>query len=68
MANSNLEYEMLVAAFALRDAQFAADYGRILAGIQVPDSESAELEEHLQELGYAHWDESNNPAYAMFLS
>ena len=45
-----------------------SDYGRILAGIQVPESESAELEEHLQELGYAHWDESNNPAYAMFLS
>ena len=45
-----------------------SDYGRILAGIQVPESESDELEEHLQELGYAHWDESNNPAYAMFLS
>ncbi len=45
-----------------------SDYGRVLAGIDVPDSESAELEEHLAELGYTHWEESNNPAYSMFLS
>jgi threonine dehydratase len=45
-----------------------SDYGRILAGIQVPAAESAELEKHLSELGYAHWEESDNPAYTMFLS
>lgn len=45
-----------------------SDYGRILAGIQVPQDESGELEAHLAELGYAHWEESDNPAYAMFLS
>lgn len=45
-----------------------SDYGRILAGIQVPAEESFELEKHLTELGYAHWDESDNPAYRMFLS
>jgi threonine dehydratase len=45
-----------------------SDYGRILAGIQVPQHESDELEAHLTELGYAHWEESNNPAYAMFLA
>ncbi|MDH4047457.1 MAG: threonine ammonia-lyase, biosynthetic [Gammaproteobacteria bacterium] len=45
-----------------------SDYGRILAGIQVPQEESAELEAHLAELGYAHWEESDNPAYAMFLA
>jgi threonine dehydratase len=44
-----------------------SDYGRILAGIQVPPAESEELEAHLAELGYAHWEESDNPAYAMFL-
>lgn len=44
-----------------------SDYGRILAGIQVPTDESDELEAHLAELGYAHWDESSNPAYTMFL-
>lgn len=45
-----------------------SDYGRILAGIQVPDDELDELEVHLSALGYAHWAESNNPAYAMFLA
>ena len=45
-----------------------SDYGRILAGIDVPESDTEELEAHLAELGYAHWEESDNPAYAMFLS
>jgi threonine dehydratase len=45
-----------------------SDYGRILAGIQVPPEEAAELESHLSKLGYAHWEESINPAYAMFLA
>ena len=45
-----------------------SDYGRILAGIQVPPEEEEELESHLSKLGYAHWEESSNPAYAMFLA
>ncbi len=45
-----------------------SDYGRILAGIDVPADETEELERHLAELGYAHWEESNNPAYTMFLA
>jgi threonine dehydratase len=45
-----------------------SDHGRILAGIQVPPDEAGELEAHLAELGYAHWDESGNPAYRMFLA
>jgi threonine dehydratase len=45
-----------------------SDYGRVLAGIQVGESESDELEAHLAELGYAHFEESNNPAYRMFLA
>ncbi len=45
-----------------------SDYGRILAGIQVPPQETGELESHLSKLGYAHWEESDNPAYAMFLA
>ncbi len=44
-----------------------SDYGRILAGIDVPQEETDELEAHLAELGYAHWEESDNPAYTMFL-
>ena len=44
-----------------------SDYGRILAGIDIPDNETQKLEAHLAELGYAYWEESDNPAYAMFL-
>ena len=45
-----------------------SDYGRILAGIDVPEDETDELEAHLADLGYTHWEESDNPAYRMFLS
>ena len=44
-----------------------SDYGRILAGIDVPEQDTAELEAHLADLGYAHWEESDNPAYRIFL-
>ena len=45
-----------------------SDHGRVLAGIDVPENETAELEQHLAQLGYTHWEESGNPAYTMFLS
>ena len=45
-----------------------SDYGRILAGIDVPESDTDELEAHLAALGYAHWEESDNPAYQIFLA
>jgi threonine dehydratase len=44
-----------------------SDYGRILAGIDVPQDETGELAAHLTELGYPYWEESDNPAYKMFL-
>ena len=44
-----------------------SDYGRILAGIDVPQEETGQLESHLARLGYPHWEESDNPAYRMFL-
>ena len=44
-----------------------SDYGRILAGIDVPENETKKLEAHLAELAYTYWEESDNPAYAMFL-
>ena len=45
-----------------------SDYGRVLAGIDVPESDTDELEAHLAELGYPHWEESDNPAYRIFLA
>ncbi len=45
-----------------------AAYGRVLAGIQVPKEDNEELELFLQNLGYTYWEETDNPAYTMFLS
>ena len=44
-----------------------ADYGRVLVGMQVPASEMSEFKTFLKNLGYAHWDESQNPVYKLFL-
>ena len=44
-----------------------ADYGRVLVGMQVPPGDMAAFRTFLKELGYAHWDESENPAYQLFL-
>jgi threonine dehydratase len=45
-----------------------SDYGRVLAGIQVPPADRADFLEHLRELHYAYVEETANPAYRMFLS
>lgn len=44
-----------------------ADYGRVLAGLQVPAGDRQRFEERLRSLGYPYEEESSNPAYAMFL-
>ncbi len=44
-----------------------SDYGRVLAGVQVPPAERAEFADHLATLGYAYSDETENPAYRLFL-
>jgi threonine dehydratase len=44
-----------------------SDYGRVLAGIQVPRAERQRFLEHLNELHYPYADETANPAYRMFL-
>jgi len=44
-----------------------ADYGRVLVGMQVPPAEMVQFREFLKNLGYAHWDESENPIYKLFL-
>ena len=43
------------------------DYGRVLAGIQVPAAERGEFLQHLNALHYEYADETVNPAYRMFL-
>ena len=45
-----------------------ADYGRILTGIQVPPTENGAFQTFLDELGYESCEETDNPAYRIFLS
>ncbi len=44
------------------------DYGRVLVGLQVPPEDKPAFTDFLDKLGYAHWDESDNPAYKLFLA
>jgi threonine dehydratase len=44
-----------------------SDYGRVLAGIQVPPDTLADFLLHLNELQYRYTEETDNPAYRIFL-
>ncbi len=44
-----------------------ADFGRVLVGMQVPPNQLTEFSAFLNNLGYPYWDESQNPAYKLFL-
>src|SRR5258705_194966 len=44
-----------------------SDYGRVLAGIQIAPAGRGQFLLHLKDLGYEYADETENPAYRMFL-
>jgi threonine dehydratase len=44
-----------------------ADVGRIVIGVQVPEDELGDWELFLSSLPYRHWQETDNPAYRLFL-
>jgi len=44
-----------------------ADVGRIVVGVQVPPAELEDWQAFLADLPYQHWEETNNPAYRLFL-
>lgn len=44
-----------------------ADYGRVLVGMQVPPNDRVAFKNFLDQLGYPYWDETDNPAYKLFL-
>jgi threonine dehydratase len=44
-----------------------AAYGRVLVGIQVPPRDKPRFRRFLKELGYMHWEETENPVYRLFL-
>ncbi len=45
-----------------------ADFGRVLVGMQVPPRDKPAFRRFLAQLGYASWDETRNPAHALFLT
>ncbi|HET9122611.1 MAG TPA: threonine ammonia-lyase, biosynthetic [Acidiferrobacteraceae bacterium] len=45
-----------------------ADFGRVLAGFQVPDSETTRFQRFLKTLDYPWTEETRNPAYGLFLA
>ncbi|HEU4603079.1 MAG TPA: threonine ammonia-lyase, biosynthetic, partial [Steroidobacteraceae bacterium] len=44
-----------------------SDYGRVLAGVQIPAAESVDFDLHVRELKYVYAEETENPAYRRFL-
>jgi len=45
-----------------------AAFGRVLVGLQIPKGERKQLGQYLDTLAYPYWEESDNPAYQLFLS
>ncbi len=45
-----------------------SDYGRVLVGVDLPDAELPDFEQHIQTLGFPHWIETGNPAFGLFLN
>jgi threonine dehydratase len=43
------------------------DVGRVLVGLQVPKKEMKSFRDFLATLGYRYWDETDHPAYQLFL-
>lgn len=63
---NNMSEDWNITLFHYRN--HGADYGRVLAGIQVPPGDRPRFKDRLEELGYPFWDETENAAYRLFLS
>jgi len=45
-----------------------SDYGRVLTAIQIPPKERADFDLHVRDLKYSFVEETDNPAYGLFLA
>jgi len=45
-----------------------AAWGRVLVGFEATSKDRRRLAEYLKRIGYRYWEETDNPAYRMFLS
>ncbi|MDR1462955.1 MAG: threonine ammonia-lyase, biosynthetic, partial [Azoarcus sp.] len=62
---SRLRSDWNISLFHYRN--HGADFGRVLAGMQVTPGDQADFAGFLHQLGYEYTDETCNPAYRMFL-
>jgi threonine dehydratase len=62
---NSMDHSWNISLFHYRN--HGADYGRVLVGMQVPRTDKKALKTFLDTLGYRYWDESDNPAYKLFL-
>jgi len=45
-----------------------AAYGRVVVGLQVAEADRHKVPETLDSIGYMYWDETENPAYRLYLA
>ena len=62
---TSMSHQWNISLFHYRN--HGADYGRVLVGMQVPAQDKQEFTGFLNTLGYRYWDETDNPAYKLFL-
>lgn len=62
---SNLQTRWNISLFHYRN--HGADYGRVLVGMQVPEGDNEAFLSFVQNLGYTWEEETDNPAYHLFL-
>ncbi len=60
-----MEHTWNISLFHYRN--HGADFGRVLCGMQVPPGEKKAFQKFLRDLGYPYKEETNNPAYRLFL-
>ncbi len=63
---NNMGHTWNISLFHYRN--HGADFGRVLVGMQVPPNEKQAFQQFLDSLGYEYADESENPAYRLFLA
>ena len=62
---SELQGDWNISLFHYRN--HGADFGRVLVGMQMPDTDKDKFDEFVQRLGYGLVEETENPAYRLFL-
>lgn len=45
-----------------------AAYGRVVVGFQIAANDAKKLDQYMETFGYRFWDETDNPAFKLFLS